>query len=190
MGGSIGVDTTPGKGSSFYFTLPARAVTEGAVPQFQPARDLLSGRTVLIAEGNVRSRDALQRELEAWGMTVIAAGSGQAVKDALGGGRPIDLAIVGGPLPDIDGGTLERALGEDAASRAAPVALLMLTHDVAESAPSLFGAKLLKPVRQVQLHEAVVAAMGGAARPSARANAPPARRDAGDAISDARAGGG
>ena len=172
MGGSIGVETTPGNGSSFYFSLPARAVADGALPQFQPARALLSGRQVLLVEGSARSRAALKRQLEAWGMAVVAPESGQTVRAALASSTRFDLALVGGSLPDIDVEALERILGGDAASGGAPMAMLALTHDVAESAPSLFGTKLLKPVRQGALHDAVVAALGGTARPSARASAP------------------
>jgi signal transduction histidine kinase len=172
MGGSIGVETTPGQGSTFFVTLPARAVPDGVLPQFQPDRALLNGRTVLVAEGNARGRDALQRQFETWGMRVLTGDSGPAISAILRSGKAIDLTIVGGSLTDVDPAMLERTLIEDATRRQAPMALLMLTQDVAESAPSLFGTKLLKPVRQAHLHDAVVAALGGKTRPSERANAP------------------
>lgn len=66
MGGSMGVVSTEGVGSTFWFEVPLGAAERVLPPT--PGRDLLAHQRVLIAEKNERSRHFLELQLADWGM--------------------------------------------------------------------------------------------------------------------------
>ncbi len=69
MGGEIGVDSAPGQGSTFWFTMAA-PVTE--LPQALGVIDagLLSGTRVLVVDDHATNVRILTRQLQLWGMEV------------------------------------------------------------------------------------------------------------------------
>ena len=160
MGGKIGVESVPGQGSTFYFTLPVRRAPDSAHALLQVSRAHLHGRHALIVEDHARNRRSLQHQLEAWGMTVHAAESGQAALETLRQQPRLDLALIDNDLPDGDGEALARNLRDVAGHGALPLIVLSSAYFSTEPAASLFCAKLLKPVRLTQLHEAVMTALG------------------------------
>ncbi|ETX03152.1 hybrid sensor histidine kinase/response regulator [Candidatus Entotheonella palauensis] len=73
MGGEIGMESKPGAGSTFWFTVcfstclaPSQSFTGNAL--------VLKGKKVLCVDGHVASRLNLKAQLEAWGMSVRATG--------------------------------------------------------------------------------------------------------------------
>lgn len=161
MGGSIGVDSTPGAGSTFHFAVPVRAAPDNGLPVLDVSRDVLQGKRVLLVESNARSRRSLQHELTQWGMIVVSADSGQAALEALQPASRFDLAIIARHFSDIDGRALAQSIRDDTVHRALPLIDLAVVYDGAEADESLFCARLQKPLRLAQVHTAVKTALGG-----------------------------
>jgi len=159
MGGEISVDSTPGRGSAFTFTI--RVGLPVAVDDRGPATSVdLHGRRVLLADGDAHGREALGGQLEALGMEVTTVGDGvEAMKAALRAAareRSFDLLLTDMFLPNLSGEDLGRRLLGRPGMRETCVAI-MTTAGARGDAKRLneagFSAYLLKPLPPGQLQE-------------------------------------
>ncbi len=199
MGGEIGVESTPGQGSSFWFVVPLQRATAPVVPP-APVADL-HGLRALAIDASATSRAILQSYLAAWGMRTEVAECGAAALAQLrsSASDPYDVVLVDRVLPDMDAEAFVSALDAEAAvegggngsRRFAPPLLLLADFDEAGSAELVqargFSGRVTRPVKQASLREAI----GAAAR-----SAPPAsivraplreHRPAGNAAREERA---
>src|SRR5262245_34948300 len=104
MGGTIGVDSTSGEGSTFWFTLPLTASTSlPAVPT--PAG--LKGRRVLVVDDNVTNREILEHHVAAGGMRTASAVDGhdglEQLQRAVRAGDRFEVAVIDMKMPNMDG---------------------------------------------------------------------------------------
>jgi CheY-like chemotaxis protein len=184
MGGTMTLNSSPGRGSTFRVTVPLGRVWEAAEPP--PAPLALAGLSVLIVDDNASSRAALETQLAAWGMGTESVAGGAAALARLEAG-PVDVAVIDAAMPEMDGVELVRRLAS-MPERAVGNVLLLTTGrapDAAEAARLGIAATVAKPVGHVELRESLVRILAGGPPAAARARwavattpAPPARRPA------------
>jgi signal transduction histidine kinase/CheY-like chemotaxis protein len=176
MGGEIGVESAPGVGSTFWFTVRL----ERGIEQREglSLRADLHSLRVLIVDDNATNRTILEHQLAAWGMVSGCAADGPealAVLRAAVGAMPYELAILDMQMPGMDGLALARAIKADPALAATPLVLLTSLGQrgpTAETQAMGIAACLTKPVRQSQLYDALATVLG--APPGAGARPAPA----------------
>ena len=155
MGGDIGVDTAPGKGSTFWFTIQAPAAEMPAIPLVDAA--VLHGKRALVVDDHVTNVRVLTRQLELWGMQVSSSESGADALRLLGqaGLAMPHIIITDMHMPEMDGINLAQAI--KCRPGLAQVPLILLTSGFmppGHGAANLFEVLLLKPARQKQLFDA------------------------------------
>ncbi|MFF4055870.1 response regulator [Streptomyces sp. NPDC001668] len=162
MGGSIGLTSLPGQGSTFYFTVPVRAPDTSEQPPAPLQPDTFRGLRVLVVDDNDTNRLILDTQLRRWHIepTVVTCGPQAlvALHEAEAAGRPFALALLDHYMPDMDGMELARRITTD--QNFARVRLLLLTSGPPVPAVELEAAgiarSLPKPVHQSQLLDSLV----------------------------------
>ncbi len=147
MDGEIGVDSAPGVGSTFWFTLQLAIVSE----RQETASPRLDGLRVLAVDDNPTNRLVLSDLLRQWGAEVDTADGATSALTMLAGPTSYDLAVLDMMMPVMNGLDLAARITEAGARPR----LVLLTSDPAvdqvRAAHAGFAATLTKPVRSAQL---------------------------------------
>ena len=159
MKGVMAVESEPGFGSTFSFTVPfirSKSATTRA-----PLTDL-RGTRILVIDDDSNAQEIFHRTLESWGVHSDAAIGGDEalvrLDVARGRGEPYDAVLVDYALGAVDGISVARSIRDQSEFKELP--LLMVTgHDdpararIARAAG--FAAYLVKPIAQSTLYDAL-----------------------------------
>ena len=166
MGGTIGLESEPGKGSTFWWT--ATFEKRPANSAHLARRTDLAGLRCLIVDDNKTNRTIVHHYITSWGMGNGSAESGpralEALHRAVREGSPYHLAILDMQMPEMDGLELARTIKADPDLRGTRLILLtsMGNQNVARMEEAGFRAGLAKPIRQSQLFDCIAEVMADA----------------------------
>ena len=182
MGGEIGLESEPGKGSEFHFRArflrdkEGESETGGALPVRE-----LAGVRGLIVDDNETNRHILERHFLRWGLRSRSVAGPEEALEALRGaaaeGDPFELAVLDRQMPGGDGLELARKIKGDPAIRDAKL-ILLSSVDLDEEAKDVIerggSGYLTKPVRPSSLLDCIVASLARISHqpPTASAESP------------------
>ncbi|WP_159790646.1 PAS domain S-box protein [Sodalinema gerasimenkoae] len=170
MGGRMWVESAVNVGSTFAFTFTARVIALSRLRDLTQTQPDLQRARILVVDDNATNRQILVRQTQFWGMQPFAAASGAEALVLLEDGARFDVAVLDMQMPQMDGLTLAKKIRQRPEGVELP--LVMFTSigkpEIRRDYESLnFVAFLNKPIKQSQLYDVLVAALGQpAAKPT------------------------
>ena len=169
MGGTIHVESAPGKGSRFEVVLEFPIDTESdhaqkvqALPEEAEAVSPLSGMSFLCAEDNAINAEILELLLETKGASCTICSNGQEIVDAFASVKPgeYDMILMDVQMPVMDGLEATRRIrnGENPLGRIIPILAMTANaflEDIQKSKEAGMDVHLSKPVDIAALEQTV-----------------------------------
>ena len=169
MGGTIHVESAPGKGSRFEVVLELpidaeadKVQTASALPEEDEAVSPLSGMSFLCAEDNAINAEILEMLLETKGASCTICSNGQEIVDAFASVNPgeYDMILMDVQMPVMDGLEATRRIrnGENPLGRTIPILAMTANaflEDMQKSKEAGMDEHLSKPVDIAALEQTV-----------------------------------
>ncbi len=168
MDGTMWAESRSGTGSTFHFTIEAKAAPAPVRAYERAAPSQLAGKRVLIVAGNATNRHILARQTESWDMLPWTTESAASALASIRRADPYDVAILDmqisaprGPFlrMHVDGITLAGDIRRYRDARTLPLVLLTSLGRT-EGSPTLFAAYLTKPIKPSQLYRTLMEVFG------------------------------
>jgi PAS domain S-box-containing protein len=154
MGGTVGVESAPGQGSTFWFDVTLEKQDEAAVAsEGASSRRGLAGLRVMVVEPSPAMRRSYLGKLEAWGCRVEPAENAEVglvmLQEAAEAGDPFRFVLIERQLPGMDGEEMGAAIRADGACDHTLTVLVTSAGrrgDAARARARGFSAYLSKPL--------------------------------------------
>jgi signal transduction histidine kinase/DNA-binding response OmpR family regulator len=157
MGGTMWVESNPGLGSTFSFTIQVEASHNNQPRQLPTAAADLAHKRVLIVDDNETNCKILQGQTTNWGLVPTITTSGEQALQLLSQGNQFDLAILDLQMPQMDGIMLATRIREMYAERSFPLLLLTSMGQLhLGNDQHLFDKCIAKPVKSSVLFNALI----------------------------------
>jgi signal transduction histidine kinase/DNA-binding response OmpR family regulator/HPt (histidine-containing phosphotransfer) domain-containing protein len=164
MGGNVGLESSPGQGSTFWFTAQlqrADAQEPSATSSYYMAS--LNGQRAVLIDDTALNLRILDKQVKRWGMHTVQFERAKSALDWLAT-HTAKVIAVDMHMPDMDGYDFAKALRQTQPS--ANIVLLTSGMAPAGDIATMFDAVLLKPYRQSQLFDALIRANNMQAAPT------------------------
>ena len=158
MGGTIRVESAPGKGSTFYFNIRTRAGASKQAPIQIDGLTGQAGKKVLIVDDNHTNRIILRTQLEYWNLQPVLAASGVEALNILDADSRFDLILTDMQMPFMDG----IRLAQNIHGRYAHIPIILLSSvgdEYKKNYNQLFSAVMTKPIKQQLLYRHILAGL-------------------------------
>jgi signal transduction histidine kinase/CheY-like chemotaxis protein len=156
MGGSIHVESAPGKGSTFFFKIHTRPGIDQHPAD--PGLPEHAGKKILIVDDNNTNRTILKTQLEYWNLHPVLAASGVEALNILAADDRYDLVLTDMQMPYMDGIRLSETIRQRHPH--VPIILLSSVGDeYKKNHQQLFAAVMTKPIKQQVMHRHILAGL-------------------------------
>ena len=161
MGGRMWVDSVFGKGSTFHFTIVAKAVIGALRPHLARRQPKLADKRVLVIDSSHTRRAIVEKQSGTWGMLPTTAGNGAEGLALLADRSKFDLVVIDADLKDMDAAGLVREINRDPDDFGVPLVILTSAgRRMNNTIGAETAAQLTKPIKVAALHAAFLDALG------------------------------
>ncbi|MBF0155009.1 MAG: response regulator [Magnetococcales bacterium] len=168
MGGQIGVENDPGRGSRFIFTARFGKLSGPALELPMPAESI-RGLHILVVDDNAGARQIISEQLLSLAYHPVSAESGEralamlAMADAEG--SPFDLVLLDWKMPGMNGLEVARRIKKGASLKKTPAVIMVTAYGqeyitASEEEKNLLDGFLMKPVSVTAMLDVIMIVFG------------------------------